>query len=130
MRDEPLNTGTMPGILAEPQTEPCKKTDKRKSERFECDGVAEISLPHAGLRISGRIADLSISGCFIEASSINLERGTQVEVMFHANRLSFRIGGNIAVLRPRVGVGIAFLHPSDRILRQIRELVAELKARG
>jgi hypothetical protein len=50
--------------------------------------------------------------------------------MFHANRLSFRIGGNIAVLRPRVGVGIAFLHPSDRILRQIRELVAELKARG
>ena len=69
---------------------------------------------------------MSLSGCFIEASSINLERGTQVEVYFETNQLHFRVAGNVLVVRPGAGVGISFLHPSARIARQIAQLVAEL----
>jgi PilZ domain len=100
--------------------------DRRRNPRFDCDGVAEITLPHAGLRLVGRISDLSSAGCFVEAPSLNLERGTQVEIRFDANRLCFRVAGNIISLRPRVGVGIAFLHLTDRMLRQIGELIDEL----
>jgi len=85
--------------------------------------------PHGGLRISGRVRDLSLSGCFVESASINLERGTQVEVYFQTERLHFRVAGNVTVLRKGNGVGVAFLSPSARLARQIRELVKELAER-
>lgn len=129
MEHEPVNperidspsTVTIEGVRPDL---PAKK-DKRRHERLKCDGIAEVHLPHAGLRIAGRVSDLSIAGCFIEASSVNLERGTLVEILFKANRFCFRVAGNVTALR-RTGMGIAFLHPSDRVQKQICELVKEL----
>jgi PilZ domain len=103
-----------------------EEKERRRTPRYVCDGTAEVLLPYAGLRVAGRISNISIAGCFIEAPSINLERGTQVEVKFVANQLCFRVAGNIISLRPRVGVGIAFLHPHERVLKQIGELIDEL----
>ncbi len=120
-RIDSLSAVTVEGLRPDP---PAKK-DKRRHERLKCDGIAEVHLPHAGLRIAGRVADLSIAGCFIEASSVNLERGTLVEILFKANRFCFRVAGNITALR-RAGMGIAFLHPSERVQKQICELVQEL----
>lgn len=101
--------------------------EKRKHPRFACEGRAEIFLPHAGLRIAGTIADLSLAGCFIEASAVNLERGTQVEVYFEANRLPFRVAGSISVVYRGLGAGIAFLRPNQRTARYIAELIKELE---
>jgi hypothetical protein len=101
--------------------------ERRKQPRFACEGSALISLPHGGLLISGSILNVSVSGCYIDAPSINLERGTQVEVYFETQRLHFRVAGNISVLRPRIGVGIAFLKLSQRATRQIAQLVKELE---
>jgi hypothetical protein len=100
--------------------------DRRKQPRYVCEGSALISLPHGGLLIAGSILNVSATGCYIEAPSINLERGTQVEVYFETRKLHFRVAGNITVLRPRIGVGIAFLKLSHRAGRQIAQLVKEL----
>ena len=122
----------VPVSAEEPASVPvsAEEKEKRRNPRFVCDGTAEVLLPHAGWRVSGRISDISLAGCFIEAPSIKLERGTQVEVKFVANQLCFRVAGNIISLRPRVGVGVAFLHPHARVLKQIGELIDELAGLG
>jgi hypothetical protein len=76
--------------------------------------------------LRGQILNLSLTGCYIETALVNLERGTQVEVYFVTNRLQFRVLGNIAALRRKCGVGIAFLNVSPRRALQIAELVKEL----
>jgi len=58
--------------------------ERRRHPRYLCDGHAEVLLPQGGLLFRGRILDLSVSGCFIETTMPNLERGTLVEVFFVA----------------------------------------------
>ena len=134
MRQQPAS-GALPSSLpaetgvSETRTEDAQGAERRKHARYVCDGQAVVSLPHGGLRVSGRVRDLSVSGCFVESASINLERGTQVEVYFETERLHFRVAGNVTVLRKGNGVGVAFLNPSPRLARQIRELVKELAER-
>lgn len=101
-------------------------SERRKHPRYACEGHAEVFLPHGGLLFRGRILDLSVSGCMIEATGITLERGTHVEIYFTARQLQFRVPGNIAVLYRGKGVGIAFYHVSRRMAEQIREMVSEL----
>jgi hypothetical protein len=101
--------------------------NRRRHRRYACEGQAEVFLPHGGFLLRGRILDLSLSGCFIETRAISLERGTHVEVYFVAHRMQFRVGGNIAVLHPKRGAGIAFQNLSLRSARQISDLIQELK---
>lgn len=115
------------GAVHGPDARPAFAQERRKHPRFACEGRAEIFLPHAGLRIAGSIADLSLAGCFIEAPAVNLERGTQVEVYFEANRLPFRVAGSISVVYRGLGAGIAFLRPNQRTARCITELIKELE---
>ena len=100
---------------------------RRRHPRYPCEGRAEVSVPNGGLLFQGKILDLSLSGCFVETPSLNLERGTRVEVCFVTRQMRFRVAGHIAVLRPKHGAGIAFDNLSARLSRQIEELVVELK---
>jgi PilZ domain len=100
--------------------------DKRRHPRYECDGYAEVFMPHGGLLFRGRILNLSLSGCYVETAMANLERGTLVEVYFVTNQLQFRVRGNIAEVRQKRGVGISFLDLSRRRAMQIAALIREL----
>ena len=100
--------------------------DKRRHPRYSCDGYAEVFLPHGGLLFRGRIANLSVSGCFIETTMANLERGTLVEVYFVTNQLQFRMQGNIAEVRQKRGAGISFVNVTPRRAVQIAALIGEL----
>jgi len=104
--------------------------EQRRHPRYACEGHAEVFLPHGGLLFRGRILNLSMDGCYIETARLNLERGTQVEVYFVANQLQFRVLGNIAALRRKRGVGIAFLNVSPRRALQIATLIGELAERN
>jgi hypothetical protein len=100
--------------------------EKRRHPRYSCEGYAEVFLPHGGLLFRGRISNLSVSGCYIETTMANLERGTLIEAYFVTNQLQFRVQGNIAEVRKRRGVGIAFLNVSPRRAGQIATLIREL----
>lgn len=115
----PANT-TSPASQAHQQ-------NRRRHPRYPCEGHAEVCLPSGGLLLRGKILDISLSGCFIQAPAMTLERGTSVEVYFSARQMQFRVAGNIAVLHPRKGAGIAFQRMIPRRTRQIAELVSELK---
>lgn len=102
------------------------EADRRRHPRYPCEGRAEVFVPQGALLFQGEILDLSHSGCFIETSALNLERGTHVEVSFVVCRIQFRISGHIAVLRSKRGAGIAFHVLSPRRARLIAELIREL----
>ncbi|MFZ0663229.1 MAG: PilZ domain-containing protein [Acidobacteriaceae bacterium] len=110
-----------------PAVRPNIPANRRKHPRYACEGRAEVCVPHGGLLFRGKILDLSISGCFIETAALTLERGTPVEVYFVACQMQFRVAGHIAVLHRRRGAGIAFDDLGPRRIRQIIELLGELK---
>lgn len=100
--------------------------DRRRNPRCPCEGAAEVFVPHGALLFAGKILNLSLSGCFIATSTLNLERGTSVEVSFRTRRMHFRIAGHIAVLHRSQGAGIAFHSVSERRACQIADLLHEL----
>jgi hypothetical protein len=111
--------------MMEPGAQP-QPEENRRHPRYRCEGHAEVFLPQGALLFRGRILNLSVSGCYIETATLNLERGTQVEVYFVTNRLQFRVLGNIAAVRRKRGAGISFLNISPRRELQIAMLVSEL----
>ena len=110
----------------EPSAREIPAKEKRRTPRYTCDGYAEVFLPHGGLLFRGRVANLSVSGCYIETTIANLERGTLLEVYFVTNQLQFRVQGNIAEVRQKRGAGISFVNVSPRRAAQIATLVEEL----
>jgi hypothetical protein len=101
-----------------------KEAERRIAQRYGCAGNAEIVLPGGGLRYAGKIGNLSVGGCFIEAHC-SLERGTAVEVWMNAEGQPLRVAANLMVRRT-TGVGLRFLALTDRKTEQIRTLIAEL----
>jgi hypothetical protein len=101
-----------------------KEAERRNAQRYGCAGNAEIVLPGRGLRYAGKIGNLSVGGCFIEAHC-SLERGTAVEVWMNAEGQPLRVAANLMVRRT-TGVGLRFLGLTDRKTEQIRALIAEL----
>jgi hypothetical protein len=98
--------------------------ERRTAQRYGCAGNAEIVLPGRGLRYAGKIGNLSVGGCFIEAHC-SLERGTAVEVWMNAEGQPLRVAANLMVRRT-TGVGLRFLGMTERKAQQVRALIAEL----
>lgn len=99
----------------------------REERHFACEGKAELTVPHAGLRIRGSILDLGCSGCFVHAPALNLERGTHVEVLLETHQISVRVAGCISSFYPHLGVCVAFAEMSVRTRRVLDALVTELE---
>lgn len=99
--------------------------DRRSARRYGCAGNAEIVVPGCGLRFPGRIANLSSSGCLVEAVC-RLERGTCVELCFVAEGMPLRVPANL-MARRGTGVAFRFGQLSARRLEQIGALIAELE---
>jgi hypothetical protein len=101
--------------------------DRRRAARYDCDVYAEVFLPSGGLNFRGRILNMSVTGCFVEAE-FNLERGTRVEVYIETSSTRFRVAGAVSALRSKRGVGIFFVDLTRRGAGQIEELIGELQA--
>jgi PilZ domain len=114
-------------LAAQTSSQKPSPTNRRRHPRYACEGRAEVFVPHGALLFRGKILDLSLSGCFIETPALDLERGTCVEVYFVERQLQFRVAGHIAVLCRNRGAGITFQNLAPRCLRQLADLILELK---
>jgi len=106
------------------------KEDRRADSRHEVDTSAVIYLVNVGAKLSGRILDLSLSGCRIRTDQrFPVDIYTRVETEFRLEGLPFRLGGVIQAIhdRDRHSVGIRFLNVSDRKREQVEQLIAEIQ---
>ena len=101
--------------------------ERRGSRRFECDGMAEVTALGGALRFSGKISNLSLTGCYVNTDvPFDLERGTPVEISLGVGGLQFRVGAGVRVLHRGTGVGLEFVNVSPRSGRYIKQLISEL----
>lgn len=81
-----------------------------------------------GAQISGRILDLSMSGCRIRTDTrfpVGIYR--RIETEFKLDGLPFRLGGVIQSVHDRFTVGIRFIDMSERKRGQLAFLIDEIE---
>ena len=109
--------------MRDPLTE---EKDRRRSPRFLCGGHAMIaSLPSEGMLASGKLSDLSLSGCGIR-TAMQLEHGARAEIVIRVNASSFRALTQVRAIRESFGIGVEFLQLSSSGKNMLDELLHEL----
>jgi hypothetical protein len=106
--------------------------ERRKHERAECDGPAEVVMDGASLMFRGRIKNLSPTGCYIDTHArLRLGVGTAAELCFTVNERSFKAIAEVKWIRPSAGVGfeILFLVAESREPSDLLALIQKLEAR-
>ena len=102
--------------------------ERREQSREEVDTSAVIYLIKIASKLSGRILDLSLSGCCIRTDErFPVGIYTRVETEFRIEGLPFRLGGVIQSIHDRHHVGIRFLDVSDRKREQVEQLIEEIR---
>lgn len=100
----------------------------RRSPRLACEGLAGVqTLPACDKPCPATIMNLSIGGCLMELDRpLSLAINEMVELIFCVNRMPFRVRGRVRFIRSATRVGFQFPQPSERVRRQLEELVGEL----
>lgn len=113
-----------------PQPAPAPvKQERRAQLRREVDTSVTIFLIKGGSTLTGRIIDLSPSGCRIRTDKrFPVGIYTRVETEFRFEGLPFRLGGVIQAIHNPFSTGIRFLDLSDRKREQLTDLIAEIDA--
>jgi hypothetical protein len=99
--------------------------EKRRSTRFKCEGSAELRLPGTEVRTWATFTDISMHGCYVEASTTH-PVGTEVDLRLEAMEFLVRTKGSVRVSYPGLGMGIAFTEMSEEDRKHLHELMARI----
>jgi hypothetical protein len=89
-----------------PQSQP-PASERRKSQRFKCEGSAEFRTEGSDIRTWATITDLSRGGCYVEMQATS-PRDTPVNMVIDVKGVRAQIKGIVRVTYPFLGMGIAF----------------------
>jgi c-di-GMP-binding flagellar brake protein YcgR len=104
------------------------KAERRKEPRHKVDGSAILHLLTLGIKMPGRVLDLSLGGCALRTvDPFVLGIYRRVEVEFQIEGLPFRLAGVTQSIHDRNTIGIRFLNLSERKREQVLQLIEELK---
>ena len=123
----PTINESRPAAQPAPRVRPASKRERRQEVRHTVDTRAMVFLIDVRAQISGRILDVSMSGCRIrtdERFPVGIYR--RVETEFKVDGLPFRLGGVVQGLHDRFTVGIRFLDMSPRKRDQLGQLMEEI----
>jgi hypothetical protein len=125
-----LKTGEELKTPEEPKAQGKPKTDEelRRAPRLQCSGLAGVQkIPRCEKPCPARIVNLSVGGCLMELQEPqSLDTDEMVELIFNVNCLPFRVQGKVRAIRSERLVGFQFPQLSDRVRRQLEDLIGEL----
>jgi hypothetical protein len=104
-------------------------SDRRSQRRYAVDEAATLHFIEVRAQITGRILDLSMSGCRIRTNErfpVGIYR--RIETEFKLDGLPFRLGGVVQSIHDTFTVGIRFLDVSPRKRDQLAFLMDEFEA--
>ncbi len=99
--------------------------ERRQHPRRRCSLSVELHPATQENRIWGRVADVSLGGCFVEMSS-PLKEGTQLRLALWIQEKKIWALGKVAGVRLGAGVGIQFLEMKDEDRDQLKRYVDTL----
>jgi hypothetical protein len=100
-------------------------SDRRKFPRYGLVAIAELTDPEEGKMLSGRIAQISRSGCYVETPK-TFPVGTALKVIVSHDERTFVTKANIIHVQQQIGMGIAFLDVAPDQLKLLDSWLAEL----
>lgn len=101
--------------------------ERRSVPRFTFIAAAEVLEPVSGVRISGRISEISRKGCYVDLLN-PLPTGTSIQVHISRDQGAFDSSGKIIYSQEGMGMGVAFADiPADQ-LKILDSWLAELAA--
>jgi hypothetical protein len=124
-----LNPGgqvTWGGIVGSPSPQTQSPgTEKRRSPRYKCEGKTELREEGCEVRTWAAFTDISMHGCYVEAQA-TYPAGTVLDMKLEANGFKVEAKGNVRVVYPYLGMGIAFVDMSDEARTHLRELIGSI----
>ena len=93
--------------------------------RYGLTAQTEIVEPVSGLRISGRVSEVSHKGCYVDLLN-TLPVQTVVEVRITRDRGTFVSPGKIIYTQEAMGMGVAFIDTSADQLKVLDSWLTEL----
>ena len=104
-------------------------SERRSQPRYAVDEAATLHFIEVRAQVTGRILDLSMSGCRIRTNErfpVGIYR--RIETEFKLDGLPFRLGGVVQSIHDKFTVGIRFLDVSPRKRDQLAFLMDEFEA--
>jgi hypothetical protein len=101
--------------------------ERRSVPRYGLIAQSDVVEPESGLRISGRISELSRKGCYVDVLN-TLPTQTAVEVRISRDQGTFISPGKVIYTQEGMGMGIGFLDTLADQLKVLDSWLAELNA--
>ncbi|HEY4905361.1 MAG TPA: PilZ domain-containing protein [Candidatus Sulfotelmatobacter sp.] len=99
--------------------------DKRRSPRYRCDGSAEIREEGSDVRTWAACTDISLHGCYVEASTV-YPVDTVLLIKIDAQNLRIQATGSVRVTYPHLGMGVAFMHMAEQDRARLKEMLRSI----
>jgi hypothetical protein len=115
-------------VLMIQKKKPPQWTNQRSVRRCPLVASAEVTDLHSGTRLSARISELGVGGCYVDALT-PFPEGTQVKLRIIRNQGAFESIGKVVYTHANFGMGVAFTNvtPDQRSILEssIAEIVSK-----
>ena len=98
--------------------------EKRVVPRFTFIATVDISDPESGIRLSGRISEISRKGCYIDLLN-TLPKDTPVQLRITRDCGTFATAGSVIYVLERMGMGVVFSEIAPDQLNVLESWLAE-----
>lgn len=109
-----------------PSNSASKVHERRSVPRFSLIAVAEIVEPASGVRISGRISEISRKGCYLDVLNA-LPVGTRLRLNISRDQGTFSAEAKIIYVQAGMGMGILFVEVAPDQMKVLDTWLAELQ---
>jgi hypothetical protein len=94
-------------VLMIQKKKPPQWTKQRSALRCQLVASAEVTDLHSGTRLSARISELSVGGCYVDALT-PFPEGTMVRLRITRDQGAFESTGKVVYTHANFGMGVAF----------------------
>jgi PilZ domain len=101
--------------------------EKRTVPRYSLIATAEVIEPASGVHISGRLAELSRKGCYLDILN-TLPVGTLLQLTVSRDQGAFTTKARIIYVQEGMGMGLAFVEVPPAQLTILDAWLGELRA--
>ena len=95
-----------------PNNPATSSSERRVVPRHEFSATAEVTDSANSTKISGRITEISRSGCYVDALN-TLPKETVVSISISCDQGTFESRGKVLYVQDRIGMGVVFLNPTN-----------------
>ncbi len=112
-------------VTGAPQVDERRRMERRQHPRYPVSGGAELQQQGVNSRISARLADISLGGCYLETMA-PLPVLTHVSLGLTLNEQRLQAKGQVVVSHPHFGMGVQFIGGSAADRQMLESWVAAL----